>query len=313
MENPIFIVGLPRTGSTLWHNIISMNPEIFRLTEMLFLTPVRKDFRYFIRKQVGNLSNDENVEKMIELIFSHEAIPGITGAFWQFKNIEVVKDSKLKNEIYYKIKESDKSLDSIFKILIEEITCFSGFSRCCIKFPVYVNYVPKLLEWYPKCKIIHIIRDPRAMAMSRKNDPGTAIKIKKYPSLGFIIKKIMVLFVILQYIWTSKLHCKYKEFENYTLFRYEDLLVDPESVIKELCEFTEIDFFLEMIKPQKGRHEHQPSSLTGKQQRSFDVKTASRWTTAISPLEKWIITVMTKRSMKRFGYDPDNHPVYINS
>ena len=85
-----------------------------------------------------------------------------------------------------------------------------------MKFPVYVNYVPQLLQWYPQCKIIHITRDPRATAMSRTNDPGgTQIRIRKYPNLAYFIKKIMVMFVVIQYIWTSKLHCKYKDLNNY--------------------------------------------------------------------------------------------------
>jgi len=312
MENPIFIVGLPRSGSTLWLNIFAQNPDIHRMGEMLYLTPWRKDFRYFLRKHVADLSSEKNIDKMIDLIFSRKWIPGITGSFW-YHDIGKVMDPELKKILKNKLLKSDKSLESIFKILIEEITRFSGYDRCCVKFPVYVNHVPDLLQWYPDCKIIHITRDPRAMAMSRTNDPGgTAAKIKKHPHLKYFIRKIMIFFVIVQYIWTSKLHCKYKKFKNYKLFRYEDLLSEPERVIKELCEFAEIDFVPEMVEPQKGQHEHQPSSITGKRQKSFDKKAASRWMTVISPFEKWLITLLTKQSMKRFEYDPKSHPVFLN-
>lgn len=308
MKNPIFIVGLPRSGSTLWLNVFAENPKLFRMGEMLFLTPWRKDFRYFLRRKVGDLSNKRNIEKMIDMIFSDEKVSGITGAFW-FYDIAKVNDPLLKKKLYHRILESDKSMESIFKILIEEITHFSGYSRCCMKFPVYVNFVPELLLWYPECKIVHIIRDPRAMAISRKNDPGgTSIKVKKYANFSFFIKKIMVFFVIFQYIWTSRLHFKYKKFKNYALFRYEDLLADPEKVIRELCKFTEIDFTPEMLMPREG----QASSVTGKRQKGFEKKVASHWKSVISPLEKIIITSFTKASMRRFEYDPKNHPVYFN-
>jgi hypothetical protein len=65
-----------------------------------------------------------------------------------------------------------------------------------------------------------------------------------------------------------------------------------------------------MLDPQKGRHEHQPSSLTGKQQKAFDASAAVRWQAVISPLDKWIITVLTKQSMKRLQYDPKTHPIF---
>ncbi|MCK4818831.1 sulfotransferase, partial [bacterium] len=236
LDNPIFIVGLPRSGSTLWLNIFAENPKIFRMGEMLFLTPWRKYFRYFIRRQVGDLSIVKNIKKMIELIFSREKISGIDSSFWNY-DIEKVNHPNLRNKLLYKILESDKSLESIFKIMIEEITRFYGDSSCCVKFPVHVNHVPKLLQWFPNCKVVHITRDPRAMAISKTNDPGgTAKMIEKHPGSRFLIKKIMVFWVIVQYIWVSKLHCKYKHYENYALFKYEDLLAEPEKTIKELCE-----------------------------------------------------------------------------
>jgi hypothetical protein len=305
---PIFIVGLPRSGSTLWLNILAQNPKIFRIGEIHFLNPWRKDFRYFIRKQVGDLSYKKNIEKMIELMFSRKWIPGITGPFWYY-DIGKVNDCRLKKILCRKIQESDKSLGSIFRILIEEITRFSNYTRCCVKFPVYVNYIPQLLQWYPECKIIHIIRDPRAVAMSKTNDPGgTAKRIAKYPYLRFIIRKVMIFFVIFQYIWTSKLHCKYKNFKNYALFRYEDLLANPEVVVKQLCEFTDVEFVPEMLEPKEG----QKSSITGEKQKGFNKKAASHWKNIITPLEEKIITFLTKSSMKRFGYDYKNHPVFLD-
>ena len=66
------------------------------------------------------------------------------------------------------------------------------------------------------------------------------------------------------------MHLQLECLNNYRLFRYEDLLADPERVLRELCDFIETDFTEEMLEPQKGRHEHQPSSLTGKQQKAFD-------------------------------------------
>ena len=47
------------------------------------------------------------------------------GSGRRFENIESVKNPNLKPAIYNRIKESDKSLGSIFKILLEEITRFS--------------------------------------------------------------------------------------------------------------------------------------------------------------------------------------------
>jgi hypothetical protein len=147
--------------------------------------------------------------------------------------------------------------------------------------------------------------------MSKSNDPsGTALKVQKHPRFAWLIRKLMVLFEVFQYRRTAKLHVRFKHLKNYRLFRYEDLLVETEKTLRQLCEFIETDFTEDMLKPQKGRHEHQPSSLTGKQQKAFDASAAIRWQTVISRFDKRIITVLTKKSMKRLSYDPKTHPIF---
>lgn len=290
MENPVFIVGLPRTGSTLWLNLVARNPEILGIGELLFLTPPwRKDFRYFLKHSVGALSDKENIKKMIGLMFSEKMTPGITASFWQYE-AKKFDTPDLRESIYQRILESDKSLSSIFRAFIEELSSANGFSRCCVKFPVFVNYIPELLKWYPNCKIVHITRDPRAIAVSRAGFRGQK-KIKN--------RDLMMLFAMAQYIWTSRLHFKYREISNYALFRYEDLLTNPEKTIRAFCDFTKIDFNQQMLNPQEG----QASSITGKKSTGFNGEAAYRWRDVITPMEEKIITVFTVKSMKRFGYD----------
>jgi hypothetical protein len=285
---------------------------MMRLADPRFLSEWRhKDFRYFLKTQVGDLSIDENVDKMVELCFTKKNTLGLDGVFWRFVNIDAVKNPELTKEISRHIKKSDRSLGAIARILIEEITRFSGCDRACVKFPVDVGHIPELLAWFPGCKIVHITRDPRALAMSKTNDPsGTAIRVRHYPRLAWLIRKLSVCAVIAQYRRTAQIHLRFKDLSNYSLFRYEDLLAQPEKTLRELCGFVETKFTQDMLAPQKGHHEHQPSSLTGKQQKAFDPIAAVRWQTIISPFDKWIITVLTKQSMKRLDYDPKTHPIF---
>jgi len=312
VKSPIFILGPHRSGSTLWHNLIAMSPGVLRLTEPWFLSDGRqKDFRYFLKTQVGDLSVDENVDKMVELCFAKKEIPGLESTFWRFENTNGARDPELKKEISRRVKKSDRTLRAIARILIEEITRFGGCDRACVKFPVDVGHIPELLEWFPDCRIMHITRDPRAMAMSKTNDPsGTAIKVLRHPRLAWIIRKLSVWFVIAQYWRTARVHRRFRKLSNYKLFGYEDLLAQPEKTLRELCKFIDVEFSEDFLHPETGRHEHQPSSLTGKQGKAFDASAAVRWHTVISPFDKWIITVLTKESMKRLDYDPKTHPIF---
>jgi hypothetical protein len=312
VKPPIFILGAHRSGSTLWHNLLSMIPGVVRLTDPRFLGDGRhRDFKYFLATRAGDLSQDECVDRMVELCFGKKSIPGLDSTFWRFENVTAAGDPELQRAIATRIKKSDRSLGAIARIFLEEITRFSGGERPCVKFPVDVSHMPELLRWFRDGRIVHITRDPRAMAMSKTNDPfGTAPKVLAHPHLAWLIRKLVPLSVIVQYRRDSRLHQRFRELPNYKLFRYEDLLADPKPTLQELCAFVGAEFTESMADPGHGRHEHQPSSLTGKQQKAFDPRAAVRWQTRISRADKWLITSLTKTSMRRFGYDPANHPIF---
>jgi hypothetical protein len=306
MNNPIFIVGLPRSGSTLWHNVITCHEGICRIGEMHYLTPWRKDFRYFCNTYVGDRTKNENIRKMVDLIFSTEKQQGLTAWFWD-SELHKISSDHLKEKIYLEILKSDRSLGSIFRILIENVATHYGKNRCCVKFPVYPNHITQLLKWYPHCKIIHITRDPRATAISRTNDPGGTQTLKrKYPLLSFILQKTMIYFVVIQYYWTSIIHSKFLSHDNYALFRYEDLLANPEKVVRELCDFADIEYDDKMLAPMPG----QRSSVTGEAAKGFDINAGTRWKNIISPIDRFFVTILTKRSMTKLGYDPLVHPIF---
>ena len=312
MSSPIFIVGPHRGGSTLWHNLIAMCPGVMRLADPRFLSrPGQIDFRFFLKSQARDLSSAEEIRTMVDLCFSRKQIPGLEGSFWRFEGINVVDDPRLREEVCRRIQESDRSLGAIARIIIEEITRWSGCARACVKFPVDVAHIPELVQWFPDCKVVHITRDPRALAMSKSNDPsGTAIKVIEHPRMAWLIRKRSVWLSILQYRQAARLHLEYRKLPNYRLFRYEDLLARPEAVLRELCAFIETDFVENMLQPQTGKHEHQPSSLTGKRQKAFDPEAGRRWRSVISPFDYRVISCLTKGSMKRLGYDPKTHPIF---
>lgn len=311
MQNPIFIVGPHRAGSTLWHNLIAMVPGVMRLAEPFFLGPRRqRDFNFFLSTQARDLSSQEDVEKMVELCFSKKKLPGIESAFWRFEGIKAAERPELRKEIVRQIVASDRSLGAIARIFVTEITRFSGCETACIKFPVDLGHLPELLRWFPDCKIVHITRDPRGLATSKSNDPsGTAIRVLEHPRLGWLIRKAAIWLVIAEYRASAKVHVRFKHVNNYRLFRYEDLLVEPERVLRELCQFIGAEFTENMLHPERGPHDHQPSSLTGKRQKSLDAAAAIRWKSVISRSDNCLIWTFTRSSMRKLGYDPKSHPL----
>jgi hypothetical protein len=50
--------------------------------EKRFLHPWKKDFRYFLTKHVTDVSNDKNIDRLIDKLLIKETTPGLRGEFW---------------------------------------------------------------------------------------------------------------------------------------------------------------------------------------------------------------------------------------
>ncbi|HWD18522.1 MAG TPA: sulfotransferase [Verrucomicrobiae bacterium] len=312
MDGPIFVIGIHRCGGTFWHNLLVTRPGLLRLGEPRFMgAPRQRDFRYFLKTEGLDLRVDADVEKMVELCFAKKNRPGLETSFWRFENLPAMDYAGLKKEVLRRLKASDRSLGAVARVIIEEMVRGSGQERACVRFPVDIEYLPELISWFPNCRIMHLTRDPRAMAMSKTNDPtGTAVRIAQHPRLAWLIRKAMVFFIISEYRKFARYHRRYQHLENYRLFRYEDLLAHPEKTLMEVCDFVGCAYSPDMLEPERGAHEHQPSSLTGQRHKGFDPSIALRWQKLISRLDRWTIDLLTGGSMRALKYDPKIHPIF---
>ena len=303
MHKPIFIVGPHRSGSTLWHNIVTNNKKILRVSEPRFLGRKKdKDLSYYLQKNQIKIKNIETFTTFVDATLSGNNIKGIDTYFWKFNDLTAIRKEKYRRTLVDKILKSDLSLESIIKIYLEEYVKLKKYSRCCVKFPVDIKYSPELINWYSDCKIIHIIRDPRGLAMSKTNDPsGSARKLKKFGISQSLIKKISIVATAFEYRRHSVYYKQFKNLKNYMLFQYEDLLFNPVKTIKRLCEFIEIEFNENMIIFDCKKQFFQRSSITGKEVREIDPAVALRGINLMNSFENDLMKNLTKQSVNRFA------------
>lgn len=165
----VFIIGVARTGSKIYMNILNQNSDINILTELNFFAPrwIRKDFRYYVKKYLKNIKTKTDVFKLTDLMYSGK----FKGTFWfnERWNIPGVQNSIIginKEKLTKEILDSNMTYKEIFSILIKEHTIARNKKRGGAKFPVDISYLPILMEWFPDSKFVHIIRDPRAIYSS---------------------------------------------------------------------------------------------------------------------------------------------------
>jgi len=78
--------------------------------------------------------------------------------------------------------------------------------------------------------------------------------------------------------------------------RYEDLILNPNKIINQICHFLDIPYE-EIMLNSYGK----PSSLDGKIRKGIDPTRASAWEKKINRWEKMLIDIFTYHSKKKFN------------
>ena len=103
----------------------------------------------------------------------------------------------------------------------------------------------------------------------------------------------------IQTTWTARIHERLNGRDNYRLVRYEDTILAPREQIVALCEFIEVDFQEEMLRPkQYGSSFEEISGNRGISRSSLE-----RWRTSTSWLSQGLMDLLHPRAYRVLGYD----------
>ena len=298
----IFIVGVSRSGTTLMRGVLNRSDQIAISNENHFLghlipsEGVRYKFRRF-----GDLSDDENVQRLVDYIYSGQFEKSSKHRMISYHWRWIIKEVD-REDFLQRILDSDRSERALFTVMMQVFADHWGKPIMGEKTPAHFRYVPTLMEWFPDGKIIHMLRDPRAIFISelrrRTELPAITPPFKQLKQIDFLFK----LYIVLQttVVWfESVLRCsKYKRIDpdNYYLLKFEDLVSDPEKHIRQVCDFLGVEFQDKMLWQKvvsQGFQLGQPG---------FDTQAAIRWKKHIDP---WISTWFSfwfRKYLKEFGY-----------
>lgn len=170
----------------------------------------------------------------------------------------------------------------------------SGKVRWGDKTPPYIRIIPQLATLFPGARFIFLVRDGRDVA-------------KSFQSLmiyGKTIRQNTVEWVEANRWarkWLASPHAG-----SIMRVRYEDLVVDPESVLRGICAFIGEQFethmltwqdSVERLVPKRELHVHEKLARTT----SHD--DVGRWKREMSGREVFMAEAFMGRDLRRFGYD----------
>ena len=270
-SSPVFIVGYPRSGTTLLFHVI-MSAEDFaqyNFDETHF-------FSHFY-KRYGSLENKKNLNHfLVDLLSSH----------W-FKNSDIKEESFLKNI------DSGKFQYGIFlKTFMDLLVAKQGKKRWVEKTPWHMLYIPEILETFPAAKFIHIIRDARDVAMSICKIGWARGLFKGYPR------------IVIAWKWhIMKVEKEFNDRKDKCLtLRYEDLVVKPEIVVKRINRFLGTNLDMELVNRSR-------IGVIGKSNTSYSEpiegisrRPLERWREIMGPKDRAVVEYLVGDSLRKYGY-----------
>ena len=272
---PFFIIGSGRSGNTLLRSILSGNSDISIPPESYRIPFAIKKFHIF---------NNRDWE---------DIVPQVLKEFEDCKEFYTweidITDAQKRLE---NIADSKRTLSNIF----DELFCTytekhsPGSKIWGDKTPMNTLYLDWIGTVFPRSKFIHIIRDGRDVASSY-------LKMERYDTILEAANR-----------WINSIESAQsfgsKIKENYIEIRYEELVTKPEEVIKDTCDFLDIDYDSKMLD-----HTKQVKKLgdTDKEHHSNLSKPISsdsvgKWRNNLSESDQESITKLLHKHLERLGY-----------
>lgn len=301
----LFIVGSPRTGSTLLRHVLNRSPEVCLASETHYLKGARQlrlPERLATARTLDGKARREAVRSIVADLFSPR--------FWIWLRRKAQPDAFLERLLATDL--TDRALLALLLEVYAELQCpdRTGAVRG-EKTPDHLYAVETLAEWFPGARFLHTFRDPRAIYASRlvrseEGRRGMKARLPAIPDrvLDPVLAPIEVVETSRVWLDAARLHRRYAAMlgDRYRLVQFEQLVGDPEGNLRAICEFVGIQYQPALLEDTvvigssfaDERHAAQ----------GFDRQSVDRWRKHVNPLVKAWFGVVARRELRRFGYRP---------
>ena len=263
----IFILGVGRSGTSLLQSILNSHSKISFLPETKFL-------RSYVLKKNFKITKS-NYKKITS----------------QFKSDKRLKRLKIDLDEALQI---NNTMYDIYQYILETKLINQNKSNIGDKDPKLIEKINRLHHFFPNSKIIHIIRDPRDVVLSRTKAKWS----QKYP---FYFHAIIYYMQLSLGIKSGR--SKYKE--NYIEVLYENLIKNPDYELSRIIKFLNLDLKKNMLNFKESSKELvSEDELEWKKETFLPIKknNFNKWKLGLTNFQSFIIESICFFHIKKFNY-----------
>ncbi len=268
---PFFIVGHPRSGTTLLRFMLSSHPRLYIPEETGFipyLLPRRLQHRPLTLEQTRRL-----LERIARLNYLWDGLVDDLPAF----HASLARPT----------------LPAVLDALYRRMVAPHGAQRWGDKTPLYVQHIPLLADLFPGAQFIHIIRDGRDAALSARRKWGYA-----YQDLTYLLRHWV------RNVRTGRREGRALGEARYLEIRYETLVRQPQTTLEAVCRFLGEEFHPRMLHHTDLARQVGPGPDNHTEiLRPVSTASIGRWQREMSPFQKKIAARIAGSLLTELGYD----------
>lgn len=213
VEEIIMLVGVGRSGTTLVQAMMSAHP-------MICFPPETGFFRRYVSKgTIRNLMQSADQDGAAQILRKDRFLQRLP-----FDVATILRSGEIKSDL------------ALYKQLLQQIAIQENKLRVGDKDPRAIELVGLLPYAFDSPKVIHVLRDPRDILVSRKNAKWS----RDYSLLRHLFAMSVQLRIFCRTIQ------RYPHLQNYTV-RYEALLEEPVTELARMCESVGVPYDAKML------------------------------------------------------------------
>ncbi|MEO2050431.1 MAG: sulfotransferase [Allomuricauda sp.] len=270
----VYIVGVGRSGTSLLQSMLNAHSKMVSLPET-----------QFFRKYVANRKKREAIERK-----------GAAGFKSILLNDPVIARLKIDIEDLRTLHSGNLDIIEVYQEILSIFKSRKNTEIVVDKDPRNIDFIPCMTAIFETPKIIHIVRDPRDVVLSKTKAKWSAGRPYWLHAM----------------IGEAQLNFCHKNTRNLTtdnLLRvcYEELLADPSEILTKISSFIGVQFESSMLDFQDSA-----KALVSKEELQWKSETigpllrnnSNKWSKEFTSRQIRLIEKVSKFSMKHFNYVP---------
>jgi hypothetical protein len=297
----IFVVGVARSGTTMMRYLLETSDRVAIARENHFMGHFfgRRGARHFFRG-AGDLEEDATIRRIVDMIYSGEYAEHSrwrdVSPYWRWLTEAVPRE-----ELELRLLAAERTERGLFATFMRIYADMASKPVMGEKTPTHLAHVDTLLEWYPDARVIHMLRDPRAVYVSDRHRRRTKGR-KPYTWLmkvPLLLETYLLLLTSVTWRRALRRHAEYQRRHpgRYLLVRFEDVVLRPNETVPRIFRFLGVAMPADFESVQLSAAHGMRSSSEG-----IDPDAADRWRERIHPFAKRWLELFLGRQMRRFGY-----------